>query len=189
MSRRRGDHRAPQKRAARHFCRAAFDALHETAKQSEGRTSVGACFLLRRHDRHRLANGPDPKVHCRTPPLVGFASLSEVIPARGSAVIGSALPLRRRLAPRPWGLPDRRRVRSFENGRSASPRVGPPSEYDRVSCRSPVGQRRLPWSLSPLQRMRTREPTYPGFASSRFWCGYRVSHPPAASFSRVPPTG
>jgi hypothetical protein len=111
---------------------------------------------------------------------MGFASLSEVIPAPGSAVIGSALPLRRRLAPRPWGLPDHRRVRSFENGRSASPRVGPPSEYDRVSCRCPVGQRRLPWSFSPLQRIRIREPTDPGFASSRFWCGYRVSHPLAA---------
>jgi len=111
---------------------------------------------------------------------MGFASLSEVIPAPGSAVIGSALPLRRRLAPRPWGLPDHRRVRSFENGRSASPRVGPPTEYDRVSCRCPVGQRRLPWSFSPLQRIRMREPTNPGFASSRCWCGYRVSRPPAA---------
>lgn len=30
----------PKKQAARHSCRAAFDALHETAKQSEGRTSL-----------------------------------------------------------------------------------------------------------------------------------------------------
>lgn len=118
---------------------------------------------------------------------MGFASLSEVIPVTGSAVIGSALPLRRRLTPRPWGLPDRRRVRSFENGRSASPRVGSPSEYDRVSCRCPVGQRRLPWSFSPLQRIRTREPTNPGFASSRFWCGSRVLHPPAAFLLPRPP--
>lgn len=32
----------------------------------------------------------------------------------------------------------------------------------------------------PLQRMRKREPTRPGFASSRFRCGFRVSHPLAA---------
>lgn len=32
----------------------------------------------------------------------------------------------------------------------------------------------------PLQRFRRREPTHPGFASSRFGSGFRVSHPRAA---------
>ncbi len=99
-------------------------------------------------------------------------SVARSLVPRSPSVVG--------VAPRPWGLPDHRRVRTFENDRSASPRVGSPSEYDRVGCRCPLGQRRLPWSFSPLQRIQMREPTCPGFASSRFRCGYRVSHPLAA---------
>jgi hypothetical protein len=37
-----------------------------------------------------------------------------------------------------------------------------------------------PMGFLPLQRLRKREPTRPGFASSRFRCGSRVFHPPAA---------
>ena len=39
----------------------------------------------------------------------------------------------------------------------------------------------------PLQRIQTREPTHPGFASSRFRCGCRVSHPLAAFRLPHPP--
>lgn len=47
------------------------------------------------------------------------------------------------------------------------------------ACRSPLGHGASQEFL-PLQRMRMREPTHPGFASSRFGCGCRVSHPLAA---------
>jgi hypothetical protein len=73
-----------------------------------------------------------------------------------------------------WG------VRVVRHPRSASPRVGPPSEYDRKSLPAPSRAAAPPLELLPLQRMRRREPTHPGFASSRFGCGSRVSHPPAA---------
>ena len=47
------------------------------------------------------------------------------------------------------------------------------------ACRRPLG-RGASQEFLPLQRMRRREPTHPGVASSRFWCGCRVSHPLAA---------
>lgn len=47
------------------------------------------------------------------------------------------------------------------------------------ACRRPLG-RGASLEFLPLQRMQMREPTHPGFASSRFGCGCRVSHPLAA---------
>ena len=47
------------------------------------------------------------------------------------------------------------------------------------ACRRPLG-RGASQEFLPLQRMQMREPTYPGFASSRLRCGFRVSHPLAA---------
>jgi len=47
------------------------------------------------------------------------------------------------------------------------------------ACRRPLG-RGASLEFLPLQRMQMREPTHPGVASSRFGCGYRVSHPLAA---------
>jgi hypothetical protein len=47
------------------------------------------------------------------------------------------------------------------------------------ACRRPLGRSAFQEFL-PLQRMQMREPTHPGFASSRFGCGCRVSHPLAA---------
>ena len=47
------------------------------------------------------------------------------------------------------------------------------------ACRSPLGHG-ASQEFVPLQRMQMREPTYPGFASSRLRCGFRVSHPLAA---------
>jgi hypothetical protein len=47
------------------------------------------------------------------------------------------------------------------------------------ACRRPLG-RGASLEFLPLQRVQMREPTYPGFASSRFGCGCRVSHPLAA---------
>jgi len=47
------------------------------------------------------------------------------------------------------------------------------------ACRRPLG-RGASQEFLPLQRMQMREPTHPGFASSRFGCGCRVSHPLAA---------
>jgi hypothetical protein len=46
-------------------------------------------------------------------------------------------------------------------------------------CQRPLG-RGASQEFLPLQRMQMREPTHPGFASSRFGCGCRVSHPLAA---------
>lgn len=47
------------------------------------------------------------------------------------------------------------------------------------ACQRPLG-RGASQKFLPLQRMQMREPTHPGFASSRFRCGCRVSHPLAA---------
>ena len=47
------------------------------------------------------------------------------------------------------------------------------------ACRRPLG-RGASLEFLPLQRVQMREPTNPGFASSRFGCGCRVSHPLAA---------
>lgn len=54
------------------------------------------------------------------------------------------------------------------------------------ACRSPLGHGASQEFL-PLQRMQMREPTHPGFASSRFRCGCRVSHPRAAFRLPNPP--
>ncbi len=103
--------------------RAALDALHETAQKMRFERHR-ACFLL----RSSACPGRALALTRAAPPLVGLASLPEVVPTSCSAVIGSALPLRRLdRSPRPWGLPSSPVVReSPRTPRSASPRVDLP---------------------------------------------------------------
>jgi hypothetical protein len=114
------------------------------------------------------------------PPLVGLASRSEVVPSSRSAVIGSALPLRRSRRPALGTSELNGAARSHR--RRAAPLLGlpSPSEYDRGRLAEALSSDGASLGFLPLQRLRKREPTYPGFASSRFGCGFRVSHPRAA---------
>lgn len=62
-----------------------------------------------------------------------------------------------------------------------------PSESDREGLPAPSRAAAPPLEFRPLQRMRRREPTHPGFASSRFRYGRRVSHPLAVLRLPLPP--
>lgn len=150
----------------------------KTAK-NEDRTGLRVCLSL----EDSTGSGFARALSRPATPLMGLASLSEVVPANRSAGIGFALPLRRQPPkwPRPWGLPCSPEARGCRRRpRTASPRVGVPFRVlPGPACRRPLG-RGASLEFLPLQRMQMREPTYPGFASSRFGCGCRVSHPLAA---------
>lgn len=113
---------------------------------------------------------------------MGLASLSEVVPAKRSAssVSRSPFAVSHRSGPGHGVFQDRRRRVNVEDVRAPPLRgLASPSEYYRAGLPSPLGHGASQEFL-PLQRMQMREPTHPGFASSRFGCGCRVSHPLAA---------
>jgi len=109
------------------FPRAALDALRYTQKARVERDRT--LCPLRRSRPIPAATGRLPD---QRPPLVGLASLSEVVPAGRSAAIGSALPLRRCQRPGLGVFLTRRcRAESFDVRTAPLLGLASPSEYDR----------------------------------------------------------
>lgn len=94
-------------------------------------------------------------------PLMGLASLSEVVPANRSAGIGFALPLRRQppKRPRPWGLPCSPEARGCRRRpRTASPRVGVPFRVLPGRLADALSGAAPPWSSCPFSACRCGSP-------------------------------